>query len=287
MTALARRPAAPAPLATRAPARIVEHWHRTVPIRREWLTAGLSTDPADRAAAESCITRIYERHSRPRPTFRWVDSPRGALPHLTGLPDHEVLQRWISARPPRGVPPIASDIAAGLSRLRSALDAAADHPDLAAPPRRPGKGQQPWPVLPPLEALDAGVPLREVLRHGVREALGTSLAAGLAWPVRAALGPTRTLPIGWYGQQDAPWIAYHDVLRRLGLATYRLADEDVFEDWVLLARSTGWWWPGEDVCVMVERPALVDADPVPSGRHDEARPRLVRYRDGWSPPLHG
>jgi hypothetical protein len=245
MTAVARRPAAPAALAHRPSARIVEHWHRTVPIRREWLDAGLATEPADRTAAESSITRIYARHARPRPTFRWVDSPRQALPHLNGLPTHETLHSWVSARSPKGTPPIASDIAAGLSRLRTALDDAADHPDLSAPPRRAGAGQKPWPVLPPVDALNAGVPLREVLRQGVRGGLSTSLAEALAWPIRQSLAPPRTLPVCWYGQQDAPWIAYYDVLRRLGLGHFRLADEDALEDWVLLARSCGWWWPGE------------------------------------------
>src|SRR5258705_8343203 len=75
MTAVARREAAPALLGFRPSARIVEHWHRSVPIRREWLDVGLATAPADRTAAESGLCRIYARHARPRPTFRWVDSP--------------------------------------------------------------------------------------------------------------------------------------------------------------------------------------------------------------------
>ena len=38
----------------------------------------------------------------------------------------------------------------------------------------------------------------------------------VALPVRSGLGPPGRVPICWYGQQDASWIAHHDVLRRLG-----------------------------------------------------------------------
>jgi len=50
-------------------------------------------------------------------------------------------------------------------------------------------------VLPPVAALEAGVPLRVVLRQGVREATRTTLLHGVALPVRAALGPPARLPI--------------------------------------------------------------------------------------------
>ncbi|MEV0607465.1 hypothetical protein AB0I61_13960 [Polymorphospora rubra] len=267
----------------------VEHWHAAVEIRREWLDQGLSTAPADRAGAEDRLAAVYARHSRPRPRFRWVESPRQALPLLAGLPTHDVLQRWVMSRRPPGTPPLASDIAAGLSRLRGALDDGVSHPDLD-PPRSARKGK-PWPVLPPIEALGAGVPLREVLRQGVRDALRTSLADGFYLPVRGALATYGRLPVAWYGQQEAHWIGYYDMLRRLGFARYGSADADHLDDWAVLARSCGWWWPGEDVCLVVERPAVVATEPVAGSWHGQVRLRQggagpVEYRDGWRPPLN-
>jgi hypothetical protein len=284
-----------------------EHWHRAVPIRQEWQAWGLATAPADRAVAEQSLTRIYARIGRNRPRFEWVDSPRQALDRLDGLPTHEDLRRWVVGRPPPGRPPLASDLAAGLSRLRSALDDGLTSDDLgsAAPLT---KDKKPWPVRPPVEALQLSVPLREVLRQGVRLALETSFGPGFYLPVRAVLGlpvlglpvlglpvlglpvlglPGR-LPVGWYGQQDSGWIAYYDMMRRLGLGRYASADDAGLDDWAALARSCGWWWPDENRIVAVERPAVIRVLPVPGTWHHQSRldpthPAPVEYRDGWQP----
>lgn len=248
------------------PGRAAGHWYRAAEIRDEWLRYGLDTRPADRVTAQHHLAAIYARLSRPRPRFVWVDSPHQARQHLAGLPTLDTLHRWIRGPQPPGKPPLASDLVAGLSRLRGALDGGVGHPDLD--PARPRKKEhKAWPVLPPLEALAAGVPLREVLRQSVREALRERLADGCYLPVRAALGP---LPVCWYGQQESYWIAHYDALRRLGFARYGARDEAHLDDWAALARSCGWWWPGEEVCVIVERPASV-------------APGSVRYRDGWCP----
>jgi hypothetical protein len=53
----------------------------------------------------------------------------------------------------------------------------------------------------------------------------------------------------------------------------------------MLADSAGWWWPDEDVCVVVDRPAAVRTEAVPGGWNEEVRLEGVRYRDGWCPPL--
>ncbi|MEU4244353.1 DUF6745 domain-containing protein [Actinoplanes sp. NPDC026619] len=262
-------------------------WVRAAEIRQEWLEIGLSTTPADRPATEEAISSIYARHGRARPAFVWVSSPAGALPHLAGLPTHQTLRSWVTDRRPPGRPPIASDIAAGLSRLRSSMMAAYQEP---APDRRPLQREKgkPWPLLPPDRALDAGLPFHELVRQGVEQALFRTLADGVYHPIRTALAtllPSAQardmLPVGWYGHQDAAWIAHLDVLRRLRLIPAGAA----FETWVSLARSGGWWWPGERQCVVAERPTAIRTEPVPGAWHDERQLHLsgpaVEYRDGW------
>lgn len=263
----------------------LEQWFRAVEIRQEWLRHGLSTQPADRTVAEQCLTHIYARLGRARPRFVWVDSPHQALPLVAGLSTHDILQAWVRPKPPPGRPPLASDLVMIASRLRSALDACL--PIEPAPPRPEKKGKKTdWATMPPTDALAAGAPLRIVLRYGVCEALRTSLGAGFVVPVRAALagGAAATLPVAWYGQQESSWIAYYDAVRRLGMARFTRSDEDHLEDWAALARSCGWWWPGEQTCVVVDRPATVHTTPVPGGWYDEVRAHAVGYRDGWHLP---
>jgi hypothetical protein len=133
------------------------------------------------------------------------------------------------------------------------------------------KDNKPWPRWPGPGS--EAVPLREILYQSVREPLQRALAYHL--PVRAAL---QNLPSAWYGQQDAHWIAFYDALRRLGLARFGGAEEAQFDDWAALARATGWWWPGESVCVAVERPSTIDTERVRDSPHEEVRVRSVTWR---------
>lgn len=235
--------------------------------------------------AERCLTAIYARVARPRPRFVWVDSPGKALPLLSGLPTLDELYQWIRDPRPPGPPPLASDLATQASRLRGALSGGVLHGDPELSPVRRPKGKDPWPDLPPLDALAVGVPLPVVLHRGVRAALHRSLVQGFCFPVRAALAGEGPVPVRWYGQQDASWIAYYDMLRRLNLARYAPTDADHLDDWAAVARSCGWWWPGEGVCVVVERPARVRTEPVPGTWHGEVQLRQdgVEYRDGRRP----
>jgi hypothetical protein len=99
----------------------------------------------------------------------------------------------------------------------------------------------------------------------VWEALRVSLADGFYLPVRATLGENGAVPVGWYGQQDASWIAFYDGVQRLQSGRFPTDDAEHLDDWAMLARSCGWWWPGEQVCVVVDRPAVIDTEPVPGG----------------------
>jgi hypothetical protein len=262
-------------------------WQEAIKIRQEWLECGLSTEPADRRAAEHSLTMIYAGISRPRPQFEWVDSPDQALPLVDGWPTLGRLYAWIRDPRPPGEPPLASDLALSASRLRAALSAGVTHSDPELSPARQGKARAPWPELPPLTALQTGTPLGVVLHRGIHNALHRSLAHGFRAPVRTALGGPDHVPACWYGQQDAAWVGYYDALHRLGLARYQPAELDHLGCWATLARSCGWWWPGEEVCVVTDRPELARTEPVGGTWHDEVRlrPDGVRYRDGWHPSL--
>jgi hypothetical protein len=284
-----RRHDAAAPVADFRSKKTLGLWQEASKIRQEWLDHGLSTQPADRQAAERSLTEIYAGISRPRPRFAWVASPYQALPLIAGWPTLGQLFARIRDPHPRGKPPLASDLAMAVSRMRGGLSAGVVHADPElSPVRKKGNRNEPWPELPPVQALEAGVPLGVVLHQGIRTGLDRSLAQGFRTRVRNALpGNPAQLPVCWYGQQEAAWVAYYDVLHRLGLARYQPHDLDGLGHWAVLARSCGWWWPGEEICVVVDRPELARTEPWPGAWHDEVRlrPDGIGYRDGWQPLL--
>lgn len=247
MTALSRRRVAAtdtsSPNVSREPA--LRAWSRAESIRDEWLDHALSAKPADRALTEHTIIRIYSRLGRPRPGFVWVGSPIDALPFVNGLPTLDDLMSWVRGPRPTGRPPLASDLAAEASRLRTAMDDAYERPPFDFPPPK-RKKDEPWLDMPPREAIQFGVPFREVLRRDIWSYMDDRL------PRLGSLGELGRLPICWYGRHEAGWVAYYDTLRRLGIAHYSPAADRDLDDWVALARSCEWWWPGPTVCTVVD-----------------------------------
>src|SRR4029453_4426921 len=108
----------------------------------------------------------------------------------------------------------------------------------------PGPRCHPWTRWPPV-CLPASA-----CTKASAKALHRSLAHGIRPPARSALAAAGPVPVCWYGQHDAAWVAYYDALHRLGLARYGLDDTPHLGHWAALARSCGWWWPGERVCVI-------------------------------------
>ncbi|MBB5953591.1 hypothetical protein FHS29_000161 [Saccharothrix tamanrassetensis] len=113
------------------------------------------------------------------------------------------------------------------------------------------------------------LPVRDVLRRTVAESV-----AGL---IRRDL-PAR-LGLLWYGQQEADWIAHYDAHRPN--ARFRPGDEAQLDLWAAVARSCGWWWPREGVCVIAERPSAIHTEPLDDGLrlHHDSGP-AVEFRDG-------
>lgn len=103
--------------------------------------------------------------------------------------------------------------------------------------------------------------LHRIIREGLVPAINSTMPASPG--------------IGWSGQHDADW-----------LAELRAPGDPVAGAWATLGRSTGWWWPREEVCVLAERPAElhVDANSLP---HNDNGP-AVRFADGSAAYLwHG
>jgi hypothetical protein len=141
--------------------------------------------------------------------------------------------------------------------------------------------------IPPEEALAAKASMTAIIEAAVKEPLTASLRDAVRVPIYRALLAAAGNPLSftWFGQHDAHWFADYDIHWRTGLATYLREDVYQLGLWTELARSTGWWWPDQGLCVMSERPAEVSFEPAPGGLHGEVRLHrsdgpAVRYPDG-------
>lgn len=180
---------------------------------------------------------------------------------------------------PKGPPPLENGVATLVSTLRQRLD------------RRIGRAwrdpyARPTPPPPdPLAARRSGFSLRSILDAGIRDPLRRVVRESIAQPVRAAL-PGLT-GLCWGGQHDADWVAYYQMHHQVTGAPFGGADLAQLDLWAALARSCGWWWPREDVCIVAERPLAVRREPVPGADHEETRLHdangpAVLFPDGWS-----
>lgn len=246
----------------------------------------MSTQPADRATAEAAVTELYRLARQPRPSFEWVPSPAaglqavraasGSFPtiQLRGAGRYKRYQDW----------PVAARLAWLESSLRQRLDTRIGDGTPGAtlwPPSDAGSAR----MYDPQDALLSGISARAILRATVLDSLHGTLADAVIAPLRggladtgggnAGLGSARdgvaSVVLPWHGQHDAHWVAYYDIRRRIGMGGYPPADQRQLDVWAVLAKSAGWWWPGEDACVMAERPVAVYAEPLIGSHHGERR----------------
>jgi hypothetical protein len=127
-----------------------------------------------------------------------------------------------------------------------------------------------------------GDSLWDSLRDSLRASLGASLGASL----RASLGAS------FYGQHE--WWVAHYLFAALELGVqYEPRRRRQLDLWATIARSAGWWWPYEGVCVVSERPVRVAMEPDGRARpeRDLVGAQTLRlhssdgpaagFRDGW------
>ncbi|MDJ0395652.1 hypothetical protein QMK17_20225 [Rhodococcus sp. G-MC3] len=231
-------------------------------MRDAWLAIGLCTNPSDRSTAESAVAQLYRWSGCPEPNFVWVPSPPAAAQLIAseGLAGPlDLGGEGIHRAPAR----IASLITASRERMDKRIDSRRPLLDERAAIASARK-------LPSQDALDKGVRPDLILRSAIWDSLRTSLFDGVATAIRTLLPPFLG-GVTWYGQQESHRLAFYDAYRRTGLARYRSGDHDMLDVVTALARSTGWWWAFDDVCVMAERPCSLYTERTPGGVHNERR----------------
>ncbi|GLY35022.1 hypothetical protein Amsp01_010460 [Amycolatopsis sp. NBRC 101858] len=237
-------------------------WSRALEIRNSWLSHALSTEPADRPAAEAAITRLYELAGASPPTFSWTSSPAAAV---AVMPPAQALSLG-------GDPPVEARLASRVASLRERLDL------------RIGAWRDRYrlPDRPPPDPL--AVPLRALLNNGLGPALRRSVRDSVAGALRGEL--TTGSGLYWGGQHEAHWVALYDLHRRVDGVRFAPDDARELDLWATLARSCGWWWPREGVCVIAERPLVVRTERVDDAYglvrlHHETGP-VIAFPDSWT-----
>ncbi|MGV9775252.1 DUF6745 domain-containing protein [Streptosporangium sp. NPDC003464] len=221
-------------------------------IREEWLGWASSALPADRPAAEAAISGLYRLIGLPPPRFHWVSSPAAALatvPPGVRLRPSEAVERMSEwPLPPR--------LAAVMRELCRGLDA-----------------QVRW----------VHQPMDQLIRREVRGSLSQSTRS-LRMPLQAAYGSQPHPGSGWHDVRCVSWVAHYDALRRAAGVVFTPEQTRQLDLWAAVARSCGWWWPREGVCVVSERPVAMHTEVW----GDDGEVRLhradgpaARYADGW------
>jgi hypothetical protein len=252
-------------------------------IRDEWFAVGTSTAPADRPAAETAVNGLYAQLGEPPPMVVWADSPLAAVRTALTSRDGRATLR----------PPLQA-------ALRSAMETVPE-PSWATVVEsvRGDEVTQRWAAVWSQLGLSPEATLWSATRTSLGDSLEKSVGSTIAAALRAARDepgsgpgdPGRDEPEpddgvddALWGQLEAGWIAFHDARRRLGEATFTGQATAELDRWAALARSCGWWWPYQGLCILSERPAVVTMEPTP-GRdayrlHRTDGPAL-RFRDGW------
>jgi hypothetical protein len=235
-------------------------------IRAAWLAQLLSTEPADRPRAESAVQRLYAAAGFAKPRhFLWFESPFEAswAVALLVAPYHQIWRDRFSSRGASREDRERADNARATLSTRLGI---ADWNQMQATVGRPRGGSLMWPPDPSVmfttKLLQAWYSIVDDISalfkvHGDDDDLAR--AESHFWgsnkgALRSALHcPTTDILIGQSFFEDYSFSRMADNEHQLG---DRRAPPVMQAAWDI-ARSSGMWWPFENVAILSERPAEV------------------------------
>ncbi|SEG76924.1 hypothetical protein SAMN05444920_104431 [Nonomuraea solani] len=218
-------------------------------IREQWLGRALSTQPTDRPAAEAAISALYRLIGLPPPRFHWVSSPLMALATVPpgARQSAENIDDW----------PLPAEFTSLKHRLSRELDC-----------------QVGW----------VHRPNEQLLRQQVLSSLNSSFNSAFLPPLLQAHSGVSWRYRTWYDTPYVAWLAHYDALHRAAGVPFSAGQHRRLALWTAVASACHWWWPGEQVCVVSERPVAVHTevwgDDGEVRLHHADGPAL-RYGDGW------
>ncbi|HEY1820372.1 MAG TPA: hypothetical protein VGG83_10615 [Trebonia sp.] len=215
-------------------------------VRDEWIAHGLSTERADRSAAEGGVRAAYRAAGLEPPRFMiWLGSP------------------WAGVVGQAVAPEIVAD---GL-RHRGQVDGQVYGQVYGQVGDQVGDqvdGQVYRQVYRQVHGQVYGQVHGQVHGQVYRQVDGQELKSRLSTWWRGRI----------MGQHWAGYYSHYDAMGRLGvtgLEPIRGAQQ--------VARNAGWWWCHRDFAILTDRPEALHRDQV--GRLHREDGMAIRYRDGW------
>ena len=288
--------------------------------RKHWFDVGTCTEPADRPKAEAAITGLYAAIGKDKPVFFWFDGLMTSELFLNlgaNLWDNLGANLGDNLRDNLGANLGASLRDSLWDNLRDNLRdnlGANLRASLGASLRAnlgDNLGDNLWDNLwanlgASLRAnlwANLGANLRDNLGDNLRDNLGVSLRDNLWANLWANLGANlrdnlwanlrdslranklNFVPTSMWAQMDSGWIALFLFCAEIGVP-FEENDKKILNLWAESAKSSCWWWPHENICVISERPSEIQMVPIPGQDfrfhlHRDGGPS-VRCRDGWA-----
>jgi len=237
----------------------------------EYLSVGLSTEPADFETAKETIAGIYDRIGRKRPYFVQLDSPLAAELYI---------QLYCEAFPGEGTP---SDRRA---QLRAQLwdQLGTQLWDQLGTQLQTQLQTQLWDQLQTQLRAQLRNQLRAQLWDQLQTQLQTQLWDQLQTQLRAQLqngaqSPRDYMGTWFWGSQDAYAWGFYDTARRMGVV-YPPEVDTMLNDQLTVSRSIGWWYPFDGMCILTNRPVAIHRDD--SNRLHSTEGPALKYRDGYA-----
>ena len=230
-------------------------------VRDEWLAVGLSTEPANRPAAEEGVRQAYRRAGMEPPSVViWLGSPYAGCVASAMLSQGQVRdQVWDQVR----------DQVRGQVGDQVGAQVWAQVRDQVGAQVRDQVRAQVWDQVRGQVWAQVGAQVGAQVRGQVWDQVRDQVRGHVWAQVRDAV----------WGQHEAGYLGWCDAMQLIGV------NLDV-AGLSTVARNAGWWWPMRDTVILTDRPDTLHRDP--QGRlHCETGPAL-RYRDGWAiHAIHG
>lgn len=238
-------------------------WARLPEFRARWEAVRTSTAPALRERAEAAVETAYKAAGlRPPAQIIWCDGPL------------ELAQSQVQRAGEAG----ASVRPSVVDKLRHSATGATTSL-LSRSVRNDIFGSTRWAVASPTSALIVEGVAAAVAREHRR--IAPPLKMTWSWFRRRALAPPDFAAVGLretgFTQHDSAWLAIFEFLETVcGVRPW----DDKLAGLYECAKTCGWMIPYENICWMMERPAVLETDA--RGRLHCAIGPALAYPDGWS-----